>query len=531
MKDVGRSAFRFSLGTLFSRVSGMVREMAMAFVLGTSGAAAAFLIAFRFAYLLRRLFGESALVNGFIPHYQSLKAKDEKSAAGFFSDLFATMTLLLIGLIGVVELALFGFLQMMSIQENNAEVLRLIMLSLPGLLFICLFALHSGFLQCHGRFFLTGFAPVAFNVAWIGTLLYYRHQPSSTITTYLAIALDVAFLFQWAILLPATWKKIKDFFSACRFKLFSSEIKTMLGAISLSILGVGAMQINGFIDTLFARAADLEGPAYLAYAMRLEQFPLALFGIAISSALFPSLSKALGDKEERQSEELLKFGVLRTSFLMIPCSIGILLLGAQAINLLFGHGEFNDLSTVKTTICLWSYGIGLLPTALALLFAQAFFARRDFKTPMILSCYAIMFNIAFNSFLIYGLKLGATSVALSTSLAAFLNAAVLYFLYQRHFGFSLKGEWLCFLRILLSSLAGGATALFVSAGMGDRTLFLIAQGQTPSFEHSVLKQALLLGLPAMAFLMAFTACGYLIRCEQTMGFLNFLKPKQGIQKG
>jgi putative peptidoglycan lipid II flippase len=151
MKHISKSAFRFSLGTLFSRISGMAREMTMAFVLGTTPAAAAFLIAFRFAYLLRRLFGESALVNGFIPHYQAMRSKDEKGAANFFGDLFATMSILLIGLIGILEILLFIFLHYFPIQESNAEILRLIMLSLPGLLFICLFALHCGFLQCHGR--------------------------------------------------------------------------------------------------------------------------------------------------------------------------------------------------------------------------------------------------------------------------------------------------------------------------------------------------------------------------------------------
>jgi putative peptidoglycan lipid II flippase len=225
---------------------------------------------------------------------------------------------------------------------------------------------------------LTGAAPIAFNIAWIGTLIFYRHQSSSSITSHLAIALDIAFLFQWAVLLPATWKKLRGFLTTCRFNLFSSEIRNMLTATALSIIGVGACQVNGFIDTLFARAADLEGPAYLAFAMRLEQFPLALFGIAISSALFPSLAKAFGNGEESVSVELLEFGILRTSFLMIPCTIGILLLGAPAINLLFGHGQFTDLSTVKTTICLWAYGLGLLPTAFTLLFSQAFFARKDF---------------------------------------------------------------------------------------------------------------------------------------------------------
>jgi putative peptidoglycan lipid II flippase len=322
-------------------------------------------------------------------------------------------------------------------------------------------------------------------------------------------------------LLPATWKRLKGVLTTWRFKLFSPEIRNMLAAIALSIIGVGAMQVNGFIDTLFARAADLAGPAYLAYAMRLEQFPLALFGIAISSALFPSLSKAIGNGEEKVSQNLLEFGILRTSFLMIPCTIGIFLLGAPAINLLFGHGQFTDLSTIKTTICLWAYGLGLLPTALALLFSQAFFARHDFKTPMILSCCAILINIGFNSLMIFGLHFGATSVALSTSFAAFVNAGVLYFLYRKRYNFP-KTRWPAILRIFASTLAGAIACLFVSSWVGDQSIVTILRGELPVFEHGLLKQALTLGLPSLAFLLAFVLTGYLIRCQEMLSLLRRL---------
>lgn len=496
----------------------------MAFVLGTTPAAAAFLVAFRFAYLLRRLFGEGSLVNGFIPHYESLKARDEKNAAFFFRDLFASLALILIGLIGFLELGLFATVQYFPLQENNAEILRLIMLSLPGLLFICLFALHSGFLQCQGRFFLTGVAPIAFNIAWIGTLFLYRNQNAAAITSHLAVALDLAFLFQWAVLLPATWKKIKHlltFADLQSFKLFSSEIRRMLATLSLSVIGVSAIQVNSFIDVLFARVADLEGPAYLTYAIRLQQLPLALFGIAIASAIFPSLARAAENKEETTSQGLLQFGLMRSSCLMLPCTIGILLLGAPSINLLFGHGHFTDASTIKTTLCLWAYGLGLLPTTIVLLFSQAFYARHDFKTPMYTSLATILLNVTFNSIFIFGLSWGSTSVALSTSFTSLINAIVLYGLYKKQHGISFFSiKWRPLVQLVLSTFVAAFCCLLVSRGLGDASLTAILNDTMIAFPHDLKGQALQLALPCAAFGVVFVLMSWILRFEEMLSLLG-----------
>jgi putative peptidoglycan lipid II flippase len=528
-KEVGRSAFRFSLGTLFSRVSGMTREMTMAYVLGTTPAAAAFLVAFRFAYLLRRLFGEGAIVNGFVPHYEALKNQNEKNASLFFRDLFCSMGLLLIGIIGLLELVLFFTMHHFHMQEGNREIVRLIMLSLPGLLFICLFALHTGFLQCQGRFFLTGVAPVVFNLAWIGSLLFYRNEEASIITSHLALALDVAFLLQWLILLPATWKKLQGlltFYDLRTFKPFSSEIRRLLTTLSLSVIGVSAIQVNGFIDVLFARAADLQGPAYLTYAIRFQQLPLALFGIAISSAIFPALSRALENREEMAAEELLRFGLMRSSCLMIPCTFGIFLLGGPAINLLFGHGHFTEQSTFYTTLCLWAYGIGLMPTTILLLFSQAFFARHDFKTPMFLSLGTIAFNAGLNALFIYGCHWGAVSVAVATSFTSAINAFILYFLYKKRYGMGFfREKRRPLIQLLLCSLVATAACFFTSSWLGDTSFWEILNGQLVHFPHHLATQGIQLFLPSVAFAITFIAMSFAIRCEEVLGLLPLVARK------
>ena len=121
--------------------------------------------------------------------------------------------------------------------------------------------------------------------------------------------------------------------------------------------------------------------------------------------------------------------------------------------------------------------------------------------------------------MIFGLQLGATSVALSTSVAAFVNASVLHFLYRKRFSFP-KIQWQAIFRILASTASGAMACLAVSFWLGDHSLFAILQGGIPVFEHSLLKQALILGLPGIAFVSAFVVTGYFVRCQETLSFLR-----------
>ena len=105
-RSVARSASHFLTGTFISRFSGMVRDLSMAFCFGTSFAVAAFLVAFRLANLLRRLFGEGALLNGFIPFFENVRKDDPKKGAEFFRDLFWSLSFVLLLIIITLEIAL-----------------------------------------------------------------------------------------------------------------------------------------------------------------------------------------------------------------------------------------------------------------------------------------------------------------------------------------------------------------------------------------------------------------------------------------
>jgi putative peptidoglycan lipid II flippase len=197
----------------------------------------------------------------------------------------------------------------------------------------------------------------------------------------------------------------------------------MLTSLSLGVLGVAATQINTAIDAVFARYACLEGPAYLNYAIHLQQLPLALFGVGVASVLLPSLSRAFqaGD----QNLQLVEFVIGKAMLALIPCTAAIFVLGGASVNLIYGRGHFDLEALLQTTKCLWGYGIGLIPMALTLLLAPIFYARKDYKTPTVCSLIALGVNFVLNAIFVYWAQLGPASLACSTSIAAGVNAWLL----------------------------------------------------------------------------------------------------------
>lgn len=417
----------------------------MAFCFGTDPAIAAFLVAYRFASLLRRIFGEGALLNSFIPNFEHYRGEDPKKAACFFRDTFFSLSSILILLILIVEIGLYSSLQYGNLSEGNVEIIQLTMLMFPSLLFLCLYSLCSGLLQCEKSYFLAGAAPIGLNLVWIAAVWTFKDWKPEQAVIPLSISIVAACLVQWMATFPKTLKFLrrtlswKEIFEA---KLFSKEMRAMLGAISLGIVGVSAVQINNAIDTIFSRYASLEGPAYLNYAIHIQQLPLALFGIAVSSALLPPLSRSIKAGDLKKYSELLHYALTHTLFLLIPCSLAILALGGAGINLVYGHGDFSEAATLSTTLCLWGYGIGLVPMAMALLITPAFFSKKDFWTPTKGSLYSIALNFALNYLFVVSWGWGPASLAVSTSLAGLFNAVYLLKALQGDIGFNLTSSLL-----------------------------------------------------------------------------------------
>lgn len=491
---ISRSALAFLSGTSLSRITGLGRDMAMAFCFGSHPVIAAFMVAFRFSNLFRRLFGEGQMPAGFVPYFEASRQEAPEKGALFFRDLFHSMATFLILFIAAVEAALYGCWKWGGFSVDSQEILLLTMAMLPGTIFVCLFSLSSSLLQCEKRYFLPSIAPVAFNLVWIAAALFWRDAPPEQAVAALALALIVAFALQWLTTLPATLHYLRQHLSwqqLFQTDLFSPQIRALAKPLVYGMVGVGAVQVNSALDPLFARWASLEGPAYLWYSIRMEQLPLALFGIALASALLPPLARAIQEKNRERYQQLLQFSLERSFAWIFPCVMGIFVLGAASVNLLYGRGDFSEESTLQTLLCLWGYGIGLLPSVVVLLFAPAFYADQDFKTPLKGALYAVVLNSALNGFMVFFLEWGAFSVAIATSVAAFFNALFLAVHLKRRAGivFPISLFFSCAKVASATLLAGGATLLVGHHLTGDPT-WEIALGQDPTFVRAPLDQIL-----------------------------------------
>lgn len=499
------SAKKFFSGTLVSRITGLLRDMAMASAFGTSEAIAAFMVAFRLSQLLRRILGEGCLQSAFIPQFEEIRNQNSEKAYSFFNDILRSLSFVLLILIFVIMTTLILFLQYTPLQSGNKEILWLTFLLMPSLLFICLFGLNASLLQCEKCYFTPSIAPSAFNIIWILGAFYFSQIPTKEAMPWLAVATVFACFCQWLITVPQTrtLTKCPQKTSSLKKTLESFTALKRLGSpLFLGIIGVGATQINSALDAIFSRYADPRGPALLWYAIRIEQLPLALFGIALSGALLPPLSRAIKAKDEHSFHHFLDFAIEKTILFLTAMTAGLFIFGALGIHLLYGRGDFKLWDTIQTTYCLWFYAIGLLPSALILILAPSFYARGNYATPTCGSLYSIGLNIISNSVMIAYFGWGAASIALSTSLCAIFNCLYLAHHLRKEIGFLMSRDRNSIIpKVLKATFLASFVALLVEYLItGSISSFALLTGNAPSLPDHLIDRLVVLIISGACFL-------------------------------
>jgi len=534
MQDTTTSIFRsvkhFLSGTLLSRITGLLRDVTMAAAFGTQGPVAALLMAFRFSHLLRRIFGEGALQSAFAPHFEELRKDNPLRAAHFFNDLLMGITVLLSGIILLSMVGLGSLLVFGNLSDGNDEILLLTLLMMPGLLFICLYGVNASLLQCEQQFFIPGVAPVLFNGIWtLGVLCLWKVSDREAMPL-LAIMIVLACAAQWLMTLPATLRAVRSLGLQTLFTRtwsLTADLKALAPMLSLGILGIAAAQINTALDAIFARYADLSGPAYLWYAIRIQQLPLALFGVALSGALLPPLARAVKGEDWQKFQTFLEYGIRKSATLMIPITMVILVAGDSAINLLYGRGDFSDASIIHTTYCLWGYALGLLPMTLVLLVAPAFWAQGNYRIPTMASLISVAINCGLNAWMVLGMGWGAASVALATSVSAWVNLWILHYFLRKQTHVCLYSEgWISVSRTVGVSLIAGVILVGYQFFEGSPSLLLgLWEGKLSSYSKEFLIQVMNCGMIGGVYYLSLIAMSYLCHARDLFQLISFQLPK------
>ncbi|MEI6413951.1 MAG: murein biosynthesis integral membrane protein MurJ [Pseudomonadota bacterium] len=427
MASLVRAFSTVGANTLLSRISGFVRDMLVARLFGADAAVDAFLIAFKIPNFLRRLFGEGAFSMAFVPVLGEYKAQRSLAELRrFIDDVAGTLggVLLLVTALGIwgapfwVSLFAPGF---RADPEKFALASDMLRLTFPYILFISLTAFAGGILNTHRRFGIPAFTPVLLNLSLMGGALWLSPHLERPIMA-LAWGVLIAGILQLGFQLPFL-HQIR-LLPRPRFNPRDEGVRRVIGLIIPALFGVSVTQINLLVDSLFSSFLPTGSITWLYYSDRLMEFPVGVLGAALGTVILPSLSRDHASQNPSAFNRTLDWGLRWVALMGLPAAVGLGVLAGPLLAVFFHAGAFTGQDVVMSARSLMAYALGLPAFLLIKVLAPGFYARQDTRTPVRIAVVTLVVNMLLNLALFR--PLGHVGLALSTSLAAWLNAGLLY---------------------------------------------------------------------------------------------------------
>ncbi|MBE8189279.1 MAG: murein biosynthesis integral membrane protein MurJ [Candidatus Thioglobus sp.] len=444
--------------TFASRILGLVRDYFIARYFGANGLTDAFFVAFRIPNFLRRLFGEGAFSQAFVPILADAKANSNESEVQNVINHIGTKFLTILIIITVLAVIIapliifmfawdFYFAADQSKFYLAADMLRI---TFPYLLLISLTAFSGAILNTFDKFAVPAFTPVLLNISMILSAIYlskYLAVPIMALAWGVLIGGVAQLLFQIPFLLKI--KKMP--------RLVSGQhpcVKTLKKRMLPALFGVSVSQINLLIDTMIATTLVSGSVSWLYYSDRLLELPLALVGIALATVALAKLSTHFANQDAKKFTITLEYALKIGLLLGIPACVGLILLSQPLIITLFQYNEFSPFAAQQSALSLMAYGSGLMAFIAVKVLAPAFLARGDTKTPVKVGVVAMVSNIFLNIILAY--YFSHVGLAAATAISAFLNAFLLYYYLKKQAIFSISTDLIkLFLKVLLASFIMG----------------------------------------------------------------------------
>ncbi len=462
-KSIAKSASVIGFATLCSRFLGFIRDIVIARLFGVYVYAQAFVIAFKIPNLFRDLVGEGAANAAFVPVFSEYTAKHTKEEFWELANVVLNLLLAIVTAITVlgiifspviVRLIAPGFI---SDPQKLAITVRLNRIIFPYILLISLAAYAMAILNSLKHFSIPAFAPCLLNISIIVFALIFGESVKG-----LALGVLVGGVLQLAIQIPVLYKKG---FHPNLFRSFKHPAAKTIGRLMVPRLFSSSIyQLNNFVDSIFGSLAAIVGEggvAVLYYAYRLVLFPLGIFSNALSQAILPTFSTQVLEDTHDNLKKTLSFGLRATFFVMLPASVGFIVLAHPIIQTIFRGGKFDAYSVDQTAKVLIFYSIGLFAYGATKILQSCFFALKDTKTPTKVAFVALIVNIALNAILMFPMKL--SGLALATSISGINTFFMLYFILKKRLkAFHSKPVFISFLRILFASILMGALCYFLS---------------------------------------------------------------------
>ncbi|EKD78176.1 MAG: hypothetical protein ACD_42C00014G0005 [uncultured bacterium] len=427
-----KSTSMVAVFTLLSRIMGFARDIILASIFGAGELFDAFVVAFRLPNFLRRLFGEGAFSQAFVPILAEQRATQSSETVQAFVDHVAG-TLAIIVSVVVIAAEIFSPVLIMIFApgfiHDPARYLlaqHMIRIMFPYLLLIVLTALAGAILNTFGVFAAPAFTPVLLNIALIGVALLWAPHTHNPIYA-LAWGVIIGGFAQLFIQIPFL-KKI-NLVPRLKWGFRDPGVIRVMKRMLPALFGVSVAQISLLVDNIFASFLPQGSISWLYYSDRLIYFPLGIIGVALATVVMPYLSRNHAEKNEQLFSQTVDWSLRCTLFIGMPAAVGLFVLSGPILSTLIHYGKFGNHDVIMTAKSLRAFSVGLPAFMLIKILASGFYSRQNIGTPVRIAVIAVGVNLILNAILIFPLK--HAGLALSTSLASIVNASLLWILLVR----------------------------------------------------------------------------------------------------
>lgn len=452
-----------AFGFIGSRLLGVVRTAAIAEAFGTAPELAAYNVAFRVPDLIFQVLAGATLGSAFIPVFARLYRKDGEAAAWRLASNVLNLITLATAALCVIAFVLAPVLVPLIApglgedigreEELTGKAVELTRLMLLSPLLFSVSGMLTGMLNARQQFFLPALAPMLYNLAIIfGALVLAGPWGVEGLAIGVVVGAGLHLLVQVPGLIR---ERMRYSFTFDWRDPAVREVGRLMGP---RVIGLAAAQFNFVITTsFFASKVGGEAINALTYAWLLAQLPLALFGMALSTAVFPRLAEQVADEDLEALRATVSRVLRAIMFLTIPAAIGLAMLRIPATATLLERGEFTASDTAITAAALGWFCLGVVPQAGIEIHSRGFYALGDTRTPVALAVVALGVNLVLSTLLWE--RFEVRGLAFAVSAASWVEWVLLYALYARRTGSDILPDLRA---IALFSLCGAVMALVLA---------------------------------------------------------------------
>ena len=511
-RGVAASAVIVAVGQLLSRLMGLVRETAIADVFGASAGLSSFTIASRVPEMTYQLLLGGMISAALVPVLSEYTSAGRRAELERLTSTLLTVSITLFAVV-VGTMELLSPLLAIALGGGFApELLQLtttlIRLILPSLIFFGLWGVTVGVLYARQQFVFPALASAVYNVGVIvGALLLGRRIDVAA----LSIGVVLGALFQFLIVLPGLWGLRLRINYDIRHPALRRIVILYLPVIASLVVANLGIAIDG---NLASRTTD-QALSWMRYATFLFQLPLGLVSVAIATAALPTLSRLTSDADNPRFRRTLAGALRLVIVLVVPATVGLLVLGQDAIRVALEHGVFTAFDTAQVSRALLFYLPGLPFAAIDQPLVFAFYARKDTVTPVLVGIAGVGAYLLVGPFLAFAAGLGYIGLVIANAVQLTTHCILMWVLLERRVG-SMAGHGM-FVTTAKVTLAAAAAGLGMLAGPSIATRFIPASG--------TIGEAVLLMFGAVGGVAVYGLGLSLLGVEELATFLTFARAR------